>query len=368
MANLKKISIGGTSYDIVDNGGRLLIGTTAELKTNVKTDLVVAINEVFDAVGTGGTNAVVTVEKSTDGLVYTLKQGGSEIGTINIPKDMVVNGGSYADGNLTLNIANGEPVVIPVADLIVLYTGGKNSEIAVSVGSDNVITATLEDKGITTNKIADEAITTGKIADKNVTEGKLEQDVQDALALARTAYQMPTGGIPASALNDTFRGELTRIGEVTNGYSGTNAISTAIGNAEKNAKDYADGLAGNYATAAQGAKADTAVQEVTGDTDTILVNNNNAQSPSISAKTAEVSETSEALVKGKHVYSYVSGVQTGLQNQLNAIANGVDNNFSAVESRFSTNESNINKALTATKETFVYDASTETLTITSSAV
>lgn len=33
--------------------------------------------------------------------------------------------------------------------------------------------------------------------------------------------------------------------------------------AEQNAKDYADGLAGNYATAAQGAKADTAIQEVT---------------------------------------------------------------------------------------------------------
>ena len=34
--------------------------------------------------------------------------------------------------------------------------------------------------------------------------------------------------------------------------------------AETRAKAYADGLAGNYATAAQGAKADTAVQEVTG--------------------------------------------------------------------------------------------------------
>lgn len=33
--------------------------------------------------------------------------------------------------------------------------------------------------------------------------------------------------------------------------------------AEQNAKDYADGLAGNYATAAQGAKADTALQAVT---------------------------------------------------------------------------------------------------------
>ena len=39
--------------------------------------------------------------------------------------------------------------------------------------------------------------------------------------------------------------------------------TTKANAAEKNAKDYADGLAGNYATAAQGAKADTAVQEIT---------------------------------------------------------------------------------------------------------
>lgn len=40
----------------------------------------------------------------------------------------------------------------------------------------------------------------------------------------------------------------------------TDATSKA-GTAEKNAKDYADGLAKNYATAAQGKKADTALQE-----------------------------------------------------------------------------------------------------------
>ena len=37
--------------------------------------------------------------------------------------------------------------------------------------------------------------------------------------------------------------------------------TTKAGTAEQNAKDYADGLATNYATAAQGAKADTALQE-----------------------------------------------------------------------------------------------------------
>ena len=38
---------------------------------------------------------------------------------------------------------------------------------------------------------------------------------------------------------------------------------TAWDGAEQNAKDYADGLANNYATAAQGAKADTALQSIT---------------------------------------------------------------------------------------------------------
>lgn len=40
-------------------------------------------------------------------------------------------------------------------------------------------------------------------------------------------------------------------------------MPTELEKAEQNAKDYADSLAGNYATAAQGAKADTAVQSVT---------------------------------------------------------------------------------------------------------
>ena len=45
-----------------------------------------------------------------------------------------------------------------------------------------------------------------------------------------------------------------------NGITATDA-TTKAGNAETNAKAYADGLAKNYATAAQGTKADTALQK-----------------------------------------------------------------------------------------------------------
>ena len=190
------------------------VGVVGELATTKKT-VVEAINEVLAAVGTGGTNAVVTMEKATDGLSYTLKQGGSEIGVINIPKDMVVNGGSYADGNLTLNIANGKPVVIPVADLIDLYTGGSTIEIAVDVDSENVISATLVDGGVTTAKIANGAITTAKIADDNVTTAKiLDANVTTAKIADRavTTAKIALGSVGEDQLSDEVTTILGRVG------------------------------------------------------------------------------------------------------------------------------------------------------------
>lgn len=227
-------------------------------------DLTTTANTVVGAINEVKTGAAITIDKSEDGLTYVVKQGELEIKTINIPKDMVVESGKYENGNLILTIANGGgDVTIPVGDLIDLYTGGSNPEIAVNVSSENnVISATLVDDGVTTAKIANGAIVTDKIADKAVTRAKLEQGVQDSLALADSAYQVPEGGIPVSALNQTFRNELVRIGEVTNGYTGLKAISTAVGNAEKNAKDYADSLADNYATSAQGTKADESLKKI----------------------------------------------------------------------------------------------------------
>lgn len=226
-------------------------------------DLATTANTVVGAINEVKTGAAITIDKSEDGLTYVVKQGELEIKTINIPKDMVVESGKYENGNLILTIANGGgDVTIPVGDLIDLYTGGSNTEITVNVSSENVISATLVDGGVTTAKIANGAIVTDKIADKAVTRAKLEQGVQDSLALADSAYQVPEGGIPVSALNQTFRNELVRIGEVTNGYKGLGAIPTAVGNAEKNAKDYADSLAGNYATAQQGAKADESLKKI----------------------------------------------------------------------------------------------------------
>ena len=110
-------------------------------------------------------------------------------------------------------------------------------------------------------------------------------------------------------------------------------------------------------------KADSSVQSITQGTN-VNVKDNGGKNYTISVNSSSIQEGGDGFVKASNAKS----VTDGLQKQINAIANGVDNNFSAVETRFGTNEANINKALTATKETFIYDAETETLTITSSAV
>lgn len=107
------------------------------------------------------TDAAVTLAKDSTGLVYTLTQGGTEIGKINIPKDMVVQSGSVVKGTFTqdgsftesasgkdtalkLVIANSSDIVyINVKDLATAYTGGTTADITVSISDTNEITATL---------------------------------------------------------------------------------------------------------------------------------------------------------------------------------------------------------------------------------
>lgn len=106
-------------------------------------------------------DAKVTLTKDSTGLVYTLKQGETTIGTINIPKDMVVADGSVVkgtfagDGSFTENTAgkdvalkliianSNKPVYINVKDLANIYTGGATADITVDVSDTGEITATL---------------------------------------------------------------------------------------------------------------------------------------------------------------------------------------------------------------------------------
>lgn len=164
------------------------IGTLSSLNTTAKDNLVNAINEVRAAVSAGDTEAQVTLEEGTSAdyaKVYTLKQGESTVGTINIPKDMVVKSGAVetdpagqAPGTyivLTLANATSDKIYVNVGTLVDIYTAQQSAaQVQLSINSrTREISATLVDGGVSEAKLAANAVTTAKIADGNVTEAKI---------------------------------------------------------------------------------------------------------------------------------------------------------------------------------------------------
>ena len=181
------------------------IGNLENLNTTAKGNLVSAINEVLVAVGAGGTAAAVTMDTTTTtaGMAksYTLKQGNNTIGTIDIPKDMVVRSGEVVvnpegqtEGTyivLTLANATEDKIYVNVGTLVDIYKAKANAtQIQLAIDSaTREISATVVAGSITSTELADAAVITAKIADGNVTKAKLSTEVQATLDKADSALQ-----------------------------------------------------------------------------------------------------------------------------------------------------------------------------------
>ena len=181
------------------------IGVMDNLETTAKSDLVNAINEVRNAVSAGGTAAAITMEEKTSDLgegvlkAYVLKQGENTVGTINIPKDMVVQAGEVVvdpEGQpagtyikLTLANATNDVIYVNVGTLVDIYKA-KASAAQVQIAIDSAtreISATIVAGSVTATELAADAVTTVKIADGNVTKAKLSTEVQASLDKADAA-------------------------------------------------------------------------------------------------------------------------------------------------------------------------------------
>ena len=148
-----------------------------------------ALEELFTAVSTASSNAAVSISTSTtsSGMLrsYTLTQGGTTIGTIDIPKDYVNNiiGIVSQDGSgnsgvfLKVNTAptGAETPVyeyVDVSGLVEYVTSGSQAGDMIFVSIDP-----------TTHKV------TATITDGTVTKAKLETAVQNSLDKADSALQ-----------------------------------------------------------------------------------------------------------------------------------------------------------------------------------
>ena len=116
------------------------------------------LNELYTKSGEGAAVTVTSAAGSGNVLkTYTIKQGGSSVGTIDIPKDLVVTSGSVVKGNwadgtftestsgtgtaLKLVIANqSNPVYINTLDLVKDHTAGNG----INISDTNVVSVTVD--------------------------------------------------------------------------------------------------------------------------------------------------------------------------------------------------------------------------------
>ena len=190
---------GGISHMIA-----AVTGNLTDLTTDARTNLVAAINELDAALDAEKTNSKVTLEESTSAdyaKVYTVKQGATTVGTINIPKDMVVQSGRVVTNpegqtagtyiELTLANATSDKIYVNVGTLVDIYKAKASAtQIQLAIDSSTrEISATVVAGSITSTELADAAVVTAKIADGNVTKAKLSTEVQATLDKADSALQ-----------------------------------------------------------------------------------------------------------------------------------------------------------------------------------
>lgn len=270
------------SYDNTDSG------LTAD-------DVQGAIDELAEASAGGVASKTVYMVASGStadyAQVYDVYQGASgssaspvpaeKIGSINIPKDKVVESGSVGtvttpdvpypgaqvgDKYIELvlqNVAN--PLYIPANSLVDIYTAEQdatqvqlvidsNNEISATIVTGSIGTAELTNSAVTTAKIDAGAVTTAKIADDAVTADKV------AIAAHTETQAASTDGLALSVT--TTDGQVTAV-------SGSIAAETyddygAAANALTNAQGYTDSaIAGLDASVAQTAGTDGLALSVT---------------------------------------------------------------------------------------------------------
>ena len=144
------VKVNGVDVNVHGLGSAAYADTTAfdasGAANTVKTELIGdmtgetktlgGLEDRIDALATGS-NVTISTTATTENMLksYTFSQNGSVIGTIDIPKDLVVTSGQIVEVNnvkyLRLTIANqSEPVDIAVSDLVDVYTQGNGIEIS----------------------------------------------------------------------------------------------------------------------------------------------------------------------------------------------------------------------------------------------
>lgn len=212
MADLKFLKINGTSYNVgfstndYDNAAKAKVDGMDTAIANAK-------QEAQEA-AVAASKVTMNESAGTDSVlkVYTFSQNGKLIGKVNVPKDLVVSGGSVVEVDgvkyLRLSIANQtEPVDIAVTDLVDVYTGSAY----ITVGSDNAISVNFASLDAA---LKAETSQTGAAIKANATAAAAAKSAADAAQ--STANTAKTTAEAAKATADANKTKLDGISEGAN--------------------------------------------------------------------------------------------------------------------------------------------------------
>ena len=186
----------------------------------------------------------VSSKQDTISDLATIRSGASLGATAlqSIPSEYVTQTELTAKGYATTSQLNGKQDTI--SDLATIRSGAGKGATAVQPSSLASVATSGSYNDLSNKPTIPSAVTESTVSGWGFTKNSgtyskpstgipktdLASAVQTSLNNADTAYQKPSTGIPVTDFKESVRTELTRIGEVTNGYSGLNAISTTIGN------------------------------------------------------------------------------------------------------------------------------------------
>lgn len=329
-AQAKVASVAAGDNSVTVGGTTTAPTVAAKISQDADNALALAEDGLKVVIPAAAEYSIVKAADSGDyAAVYNLTKGGEIVGaSINIPKDMVVKSGSVVDGNivLVLNDEANTEIVIPADSLIEYVTSGSQTGdmVVIAVSDDHKVTASITDGSITLAKLATDVqtaigkahshenasvlagITEQKVADwddavakehehanKDVIDGitaekvtawdgaqaAAEATAAAALGAAKTELEGKIADAQAAAEEKAtdFNTAMDTRMQVVEGKAHEHANKTELDKiaegdvakwnaAEQNAKDYADGLAGNYdasgAAAAVQGETDKTVKDV----------------------------------------------------------------------------------------------------------
>ena len=212
MADLKFLKINGTSYNVgfstndYDNAAKAKVDGMDTAIANAK-------QEAQEA-AVAASKVTMNESAGTDSVlkVYTFSQNGKVIGKVNVPKDLVVSGGSVVEVDgvkyLRLSLANQtERVDIAAPDLVDVYTGSAY----ITVGSDNAISVNF---AALDAALKAETSQTGAAIKANATAAAAAKSAADAAQ--STANTAKTTAEAAKATADANKTKLDGISEGAN--------------------------------------------------------------------------------------------------------------------------------------------------------